>query len=310
MKIVFFGSTTYSVEILTVLLNKGLLPCLVVTQPDRPKGRGLKTGSTEVKEFSLKNRLKVITPRNLDDSELILQLSQMKPDLFIVVSYGKILPASIINIPKILTLGIHPSLLPAYRGAAPINWVLIKGERETGVSLFKIDEKMDAGEIIAQEKLVISNDDDFLTLSKKIYALSKKLLIEHLPLLDEGKFRLTPQKHQGLSFAPKIEKNITKIDWHCKASSIKNLVRGLVPYPCAWSYFREKRVKFWKVSYQAQEHKDSSSGQIVEASKHSFKIVATPGLIEPKLLQPEGKKVMSIDEFINGLHPKIGEQFS
>ncbi|MBN2120472.1 MAG: methionyl-tRNA formyltransferase [Candidatus Omnitrophica bacterium] len=308
MNIIFFGSTTYSVEILKELLDKGYKPSLVVTQPDRPKGRGLKTASTEVKKFAIEKDLKVITPATLKDPDFISLLKDESPDLYIVVSYGKILSQAFIDIPKILVLGIHPSLLPKYRGAAPINWVLINGESETGVCLFKINAKMDEGEIIAQEKVAIDLKDDFLTLSQKIYSVSRRLLIKTLPLLEKGSFGLKAQSLKPVSLAPKIDKKTSKIDWSRDAESIRNLVRAVMPFPCAWSYFRQKRVKFWKVSSEIEDKK-ADFGEIVDVSRKAIKIKTKKGLILPLELQPEGKKPMSIDAFISGHHPQLGEKF-
>ena len=174
MNIVFFGSTEFSVEILKELIAAGDKP-LVVTQPDRPKGRGLKVASTQVKEFALSRGLEVVTPSKLRDTKFISFLKSGEPDLFVVVSYGKILPKEVLDIPRIMPLGIHPSLLPEYRGAAPINWALINGETRTGVMLFKLTPGMDEGPVVAGEEVVIKEADDFLSLSARIYASSRTL---------------------------------------------------------------------------------------------------------------------------------------
>jgi len=310
MRIIFFGSSAYSVEILRELLNKGYKPVLAVTQPAKRKGRGLKLIPTEVKHFCLENNLNVTEPCSLSDDGFISLLKEKRPDLYIVVAYGKILPQTILGIPAVLPLCVHPSLLPKYRGAAPINWVLINGDKETGVTLFKMDKNMDSGQIIAQDSFEIAETDDFLTLSEKIYDLSKKVLTENLLLIKQGKLTLKPQRTAGVSFAPKIDKEMAKINWQKPAESIRNLVRGLVSVVCAWSYFREKRIRFWQVSAEEDDCEDCEIGAIAGLSKDWLKIKTGKGGLLVHKLQPEGRKVMSIGEFINGYHPRAGEKFS
>ncbi|HEC68891.1 MAG TPA: methionyl-tRNA formyltransferase [Candidatus Omnitrophica bacterium] len=309
MKIVFFGSTDYSLEVLKELLAKSYIPCLVVTSPDTPQGRGLKLLPSPVKRFSQTTGLEVLTPHKLD-KEFISLIEERKPDLFIVVSYGRILPPQLLKIPKILPLGVHPSLLPRYRGPAPINWVLINGEKETGVTLFKLSKGVDEGEIIVQEKISIDEDDDFLTLSEKVYSLSKRLLVKTLPLLEKGDFSLEVQPSQGISFAPKIDKTLSKINWQQPALKIRNLIKALVPKPCAFSFFRGKRIKFYSAEVEKSEVKESLPGEIVQVFKHTLKISTSQDLLLPLRLQPEGKKVLEVSEFINGYHPKQGEAFT
>jgi methionyl-tRNA formyltransferase len=308
MNIVFFGSTEYSVEILKELLREGLKP-LVVTMPDRPKGRGLKVSSTPVKILALENNLELVTPTKVRDKDFVSLLRNNNPDIYMVVSYGKILPKEILQIPAIMPVGIHPSLLPKYRGAAPINWALINAETKTGVMLFKLTPGMDEGPIIAKEEITIDQDDDFLSLSEKIYSASRNLLKKTLPLIAEKKFTLKNQVEKGASLAPKIDKETVKIDWQMGAEDIRNLVRGVIPAPCAWSYFREKRIKFWKGSCEPDTKVEARPGEIVTVLKDRLKIKTKKGLFLPTSLQPEGKKRMDIVEFINGYHPTLGERF-
>ncbi len=309
MRIIFFGSTDYSLEILKELLSNNYKPLLVITSPDSPRGRGLKVLPSPVRRFCQEVGLEVLTPFKLDKA-LVSLIEEIGPDLFIVLSYGKILPPKLLNIPKILPLGVHPSLLPKYRGPAPINWVLINGEEETGVTLFKLSKGVDDGEIITQEKLKITEDDNFFTLSEKIYSLSKKLLIKTLPLLEKGDFSSEPQSSQGISFAPKIDKTLSKINWQEPASKIRNLIRALVSKPCAFSFFRGKRIKFYSAQVEESKIEEGLPGEIVQVFKHTLKINTSEGLLLPLRLQPEGKKVLEISEFINGYHPQEGERFN
>lgn len=300
MKVIFFGSSDYSVEILKALIDAGIRPVLVVTQPDRPKGRHLKRQPTVIKEFALKEDLEVTAPANLKDSRFSSLLKDKEPDFFLVVSYGKILPLSLLSIPKIMPLALHPSLLPKYRGPAPLNWVLINGEKKTGVCLFEVNRDMDAGRIIAQKEILIAYEDDYLSLFDKVYSVSREMIIKYLPFIYSGKAVFRAQDEKDVTFAPKIDKKISKIDWENSAVNIRNLVRGLVPYPCAWSKFKGKRIKFWEVDVESTDISSAGRGEIVSVEKGKVKIQAGKGIVILKKVQPEGRKIMGIQEFING----------
>ncbi len=309
MKVIFFGSSNYSAEILRALIDMGIRPVLVVTQPDRPKGRHLKKQPTVIKEFALKENLEVAAPVNLKDSSFSALIKKKQPDFYLIVSYGKILPQALLSIPKIMPLSLHPSLLPEYRGPAPLNWVLINGEKKTGVCLFEVNKEMDAGRIIAQKEISIAYEDDYLTLFDKVYSVSKELVIKHLPSIYSGKAGFKVQDEEKVTFAPKIDKKVSKVDWDNSAVNIRNLVRGLVPYPCAWSKFKDKRVKFWKVDIENIDISSGGEGKVVSVEKGKVKVQAGKGLVVLKLIQPEGKRVMDIQEFINGYNPQEGDIF-
>ncbi len=310
MDIIFFGSTDYSVKILEKLVLIGRAPVLVVTQPDKPKGRKLKKLPTPVKEFSQDKGLEVVTPLQLGEKSFSCLLKSKKPDIFLVAAFGKIIPSCILDIPLILPLGVHPSLLPQYRGAAPINWALIKGERLTGVSLYKIDKNTDTGPVFVEKEVSISEDDDFISLQDKLSCLSQDLVKEAMPKIEQGDFSLVVQDSRKASYAPKINKEIVRIDWSKKAVDIKNLVRGVVSYQTAWSLFRDKRIKFWQVSVENDTLKSTAdNGQIIFVDKRTLKVQSGSGIINIKKIQPAGKKVMRVEDFINGYCPEIGEKF-
>lgn len=309
MKIVFLGNTLYSLEILDELIKKGYAPELVVTEPDKPRGRGLKKQPTPVKNYCLENRVDFLTPEFLMESSFISRIKEIQPDLYIVVAYGRIIPEELLSLARIMGLCIHPSLLPRYRGAAPVNWVLINGESKTGVTLFKMDKGIDSGPIIAQESIKISNQDDYLSLFSKIYLLSKKMVIKVLSQIENQNYTFKPQDEKKASYAPRVDKDLAHIDWSKPAPQIKNLVRALIPYPCAWSFFRDKRVKFWKVDIIEREEDGFSSGQIVNVEKGRVLVKTSEGLIQIEKIQPEAKKTMDIASFINGYHPQPGEKF-
>jgi len=309
MKVVFFGSSDYSAEILKELIDVGIRPLIVVTQPDRPKGRHLKKQPTVIKKVALKERLEVITPVNLRDSSFSALIKKKLPDFYLIVSYGKILPPSLLSIPKIMPLALHPSLLPKYRGPAPLNWVLINGEEKTGVCLFEVNKDMDAGRIIVQKEILITYEDNYLTLFDKIYSVSKELVREYLPSIYSGKVNFQVQDERNVTFAPKIDKKIPKINWESSAVNIRNLVRGLVPYSCAWSKFKDKRIKFWEVDIENTDIPSGGEGEIVSVEKGKVKVQAGRGAVILKKVQPEGRRVMGIQEFINGYNPQEGDIF-
>ena len=309
MKVVFFGSSDYSKEILKAIIDTGIRPVLVVTQPDRPKGRHLRKQPTVIKEFALKENLEVATPANLKDSSFSDLLKDKQPDFYLIVSYGKILPPSLLSISKIMPLALHPSLLPKYRGSAPLNWVLINGERKTGVCLFEVNEDMDAGRIIAQKEILITYDDDYLTLFDKVYSVSKELVIKYLPFIYSGKEVFKAQDEKSVTFAPKIDKKTAMINWENSALNIRNLVRGLIPCPCAWSKFKGKRIKFWDVGIENTDIFSAGKGKVVSVEKEKVKVQAGKGIVILKKVQPEGRRVMGIQEFINGHNIKLGNTF-
>lgn len=319
MKIVFFGSSAYSIEVLKELIFLEYKSLHVVTRSDKPKGRGKKVTPTEVKAFSQENNIPVMTPHDLNDPEFLQAIRDIKPDIFLIASYGKFLPQELLDIAR-LPLCLHPSLLPKYRGAAPVNWALINGETETGVSLFKVVKKMDAGDVLFAEKIEISPSDDSHSLFQKVFILSNQLLEKALPLIKAGKISMTPQDVEKVTFAPKIDKQMLKLDWSLPYEKIVNLTRGLTTYGCTWSSFRGKRVKFWKIDQedlycqldgQCSEATipTGQAGEIVYVDKHHMKIATVDGIFIPLVVQPEGKHKMDVTDFISGFHPNVGELF-
>ncbi len=311
MKVIFFGSTNYSVNILDCMLKAGYKPALVVTQPDRPKGRGLKTTPTEVKRYAATKNLKVITPAELTTENFLTELQSVNPDIYVLVSYGKILPLNVLQLPKIIPLGIHPSLLPKYRGAAPINWPLINGDIKTGVSVYKMENRMDAGPVLLKEPVSIAREDNFLTLSEKLSKLSCRLVIEAISDVEKEKIKLFAQDDNQATYAPKLNKAAARINWNKKAVTVYNLVRGLIPEPCAWAIFRNKRIKFLEAKAQADEsYTPSEAGTICVVSKSRVEIKTSKGVLLPQRVQPEAKRPLNITEFINGHRPKVNEKFT
>jgi methionyl-tRNA formyltransferase len=320
MRIVFFGSSDYSIQVLKELMFLDFKSLHVVTQPDKPKGRGMKTQPTEVKYYCQIHGIHVMSPENLKDAAFLDEIRAIKPDLLLIASYGNFLPQELLDIPR-LCLCLHPSLLPKYRGAAPVNWALLNGETTTGVTLFKVVKKMDAGDVFMQERIDIAPGDDSISLFEKVAMVSKRMLEIALPMIKAGRGTFTPQDESQVSFAPKIDKEAFQIDWTKDGETVINKVRALSSFSCAWSMFRGKRIKFWKVDsndffcqcpVQKREQNFSFKlpGEIIYVDKHCVRIACGCGReFVPLVVQPEGKHKMDVTDFISGVRPLVGERF-
>jgi methionyl-tRNA formyltransferase len=300
------GTPSFSLPFLEALLREHEL-LAVVTQPDKPKGRGLKLKPSPVKELAEKMNLKVLTPQKLDE-EFKKVLMGLNPEVIVVAAYGKILPNWLLNLPPKDCLNVHPSLLPRFRGAAPIQRAIIQGERVTGVSIIKLSEEMDAGDIYASVEVVIEEDDDYASLEKKLAAAGSDLLLEVLRKLEKGEIEPVPQDHSKATYAPKIEKEEMVIVWKENAEKIRNLVRALSPKPCAKTFFKGKEIKILKTSL---EDIQGEPGEVILAHpKRGLIISAGKGSLKIERLKPEGKGEMSGEEFVRGYRIKEGEFFN
>jgi len=250
MRIVYFGNSDFSRIVLDGLIAAGRAPGMVITSPDKPAGRGLKTHSTPVKNASRQHSLTVLTPGELKVSSFLQNLRQYRGDVFIVVSYGRIIPPQVLAVPSVMTIAVHPSFLPAYRGAAPINWAIINGEKRTGITIFKVNERLDAGEIISQRGIIIDDCDDALTLANKLAPLSAGMLVDALHSIENGSYTLMPQDKTKVTFAPKLDKEIGRISWKDDAVSIRNKVRGLRGWPEAFAFYGGTMVKILETEVQ------------------------------------------------------------
>jgi len=308
MRLVFFGSSEFAIRPLEAILQSGHRMVLVVTQPDRAKGRGLKVSPTPLKEFASDKPLEIYQPSVLNEESARL-LRKKEADLFVVVSYGKIIPKAILDIPRIFSINLHASLLPKYRGAAPINWALINGEKKTGISIIRMNERMDAGDIIFKEETTIAPDEDAAALAERLSLLGSKGLVKTIDSIEKGDFKLIKQNEKEATFAPKLSKLSGIIDWSRSSLDIHNLVRGLIPWPCAFTYYGNKVLKIWKTALSESNFKNARPAEVVEVTKEGITVKAGAGALIIKELQPAGSRIMSCREFIAGHKIKVKDTF-
>ncbi len=282
----------------------------VVTQPDKKRGRGLKLAFTPVKVFAEKRGLKIYQPSLLKEESFIREISKISPDLLIVVSYGKILPKEVLDIPEIYAINLHASLLPKYRGAAPINWAIINGETETGITIIKMNEYMDQGDILTSRKVKIEPEDTAGSLSDRLARIGADSLLETIELIEKDKAVQLSQDDRAATFAPRIKKDDARIDWSKTSVEISNFIRGMNPHPGAFTYIGEKLVKIWKTkSLSAPE--GYNAGEIVGLKKEQGIVVSTgKGYLLITELQLEAKKRMRAVEFLRGHKVKIGQKLT
>ena len=310
MKIIFFGSAHFAIPALEALIKSPYEVCAVVTQPDKNKGRHLHLASTDVKAVANQSGLKVFQPESVNSPDAIKYLKSLSADLFVVVAYGQILSQAVLDIPKIFAINIHASLLPKYRGAAPINWAIINGEKSTGVTIIKLIRKMDAGPMLIQKEITIAEADDSVILEDKLRKLGAELLIPALKGIENKTYKLTEQDEEKVVMAPKLKKNDGEIDWSKPAIRIHNLVKGCLPWPGAFTHYKGKLLKIYKteVGPQIGEVMGSQPGEILSIHKDGLEVIAGDRPILIKELQLEGGNRMEAGEFIHGHKIKPGDR--
>ncbi len=311
MKIIFMGTPDFAKESLEAVYNAGHEVLAVVTNPDRPKGRGMKLVSSPVKEFAVEKGLKIYQPEKVKNNvEFIDEIKKFQPDVICVVAYGKILPKEILEIAKYGCINVHGSLLPQYRGAAPIQWAVLNGDKKTGVTTMYMDTGMDTGDMILKEEIEIGEDETTGEVWEKLSKIGANLLVKTLKQIEDGTAPRIPQS-SDFSMAPMLEKDMSKIDWKNKnAKQIKNLVRGLNPIMGTYSYLDGKKIKFWKVDILQDDKSGIESGTVIKAdSKDGLYIKAKNGIIKVIEIQGENAKKMSIQDFLRGNKIEIGSKF-
>lgn len=316
MKIVFMGTPDFAEESLKAIYEANYEIIGVVTNPDRPKGRGMKMVASPVKEFATKQNLKIFQPQKVrNNEEFINEIKELNPDVICVVAYGKILPKEILEIPKLGCINVHASLLPKYRGAAPIQWAVLNGDKTTGITTMYMDEGMDTGDMILKEEVTIGEDETTGELWDRLSKIGGKLLVETLKQIEEG---TAPREKQSEDFtmAPMLDKKMAKIDWENQtASQIKNLVRGLNPIMGAYTFFKDKKIKFWKVDVEkniglTEDMEKLANGVVVLSdSKDGLYIKTKNGILKVLEIQGENARRMPIADFLRGNTIKEFEAF-
>ena len=313
MKIVFMGTPDFAKESLEAIYNEGYDIEAVVTNPDKPKGRGMKMIASPVKEFAIEKNLKIYQPVKVrNNTEFIDELKKINPDVICVVAYGKILPKEILEIAKYGCINVHGSLLPQYRGAAPIQWAVLNGDKTTGITTMYMDEGMDTGDIILKREVEIGENETTGDLWDKLSKIGGELLVETLKNIENG---TAPREKQGENFtmAPMLNKDMAKINWEDKNSEeIKNLVRGLNPIMGAYSFIDNKKVKFWKVEkleLPLDKQTLKNGTVIISDSKQGLQIKAKDGIINVIEIQGENARKMGIGDYLRGNNIEVGKVF-
>jgi methionyl-tRNA formyltransferase len=295
MRIVFFGTPEFAVPSLSMLLDSGEEVSAVVTQTDKRRGRDRLATAPPAKEIALGSGIRTLQPQSIRDAEFFLELESIAPDLIVVVAYGKILPSQVLAIPPHGCINVHASLLPQYRGAAPIQWAILNGEKQTGITTMLMDEGLDTGPLLLQEETDIAADDTAETLSKRLAALGASVLMKTIGKIKEG--RLVPVPQAGVpSYAPPLKKEDGRLVWKNSAEEIRNFVRGMYPWPCAYCSLNRERIKITRV---AALDGSGMPGRI-EKAKGEIIVGSGKGLVSILELQPEGRRLMTAGEFLQG----------
>jgi methionyl-tRNA formyltransferase len=299
LRIVFMGTPEFAVPSLDKLYKAGYDIAGVITAPDKPAGRGMKLTESAVKKYAVEKNLRVLQPEKLKDPAFIEELRSLKADVQVVVAF-RMLPEIVWNMPPLGTINLHGSLLPQYRGAAPINWAIINGEKETGVTTFKLQHEIDTGNILLQQKIPIEVNETAGTLHDKMMEVGAGLLLQTINDLEKGTLREVPQSHESaIRHAPKIFTETCEIDWDKNAEDIYNLIRGLSPYPAAYTYLNGKKLKVFAAEKDLA-NPQGKPGSYITDQKSFLKLAARDGYLSLKEIQLEGKKKMGIEDFLRG----------
>lgn len=317
------GTPDFAVPSLEILLNNNYTVSAVVTAPDKPRGRGQQVSFTPVKECALKNSIPVLQPESLKDAQFVSALRSLEPDLFVVVAF-RILPKEVYTIPHKGSFNLHASLLPKFRGAAPINWAIITGEKESGVTTFFLQDTVDTGNIIIQKKIPLTDQMNAGDLHDALSLIGSETVLKTVQLIEQGKADPLPQDSSLASPAPKIFKEDCRIDWNQTSENVYNFIRGLSPYPAAWTMHKGKMIKIYSAERREErEQRSEVRGQrsedrsqrsevsrgLLVCTERSINVRTSDGFIEIMELQLEGKKRMSAEEFLRGYKFTSGDSF-
>jgi len=309
LRVIFWGAGPLGRSVLEALLQATFVePALVVTRPDRPAGRGRRPRSCPVKELAEQVGLSVLTPDR--PAEVLPVLETLRPDLGLVADYGAFLPEEVVRLPPMGTINVHPSLLPKYRGAAPIQWALANGERETGVSVLYVTEEMDAGDIIRQQVVPIRDDDDAVSLAKRLAEAAGALVVTVLDDMRHGRVQAMPQDHSQATFAPRLKKTDGRVDWNLTASQICNRVRAFQPWPGVYCFPEGEGGPLLHIRKAKAEEGGGRPGEVVDVGPDGPAVAAGEGVVRLLKVQPAGKRVMSGAEFVLGHRVRPGDRWA
>lgn len=299
MKIVFMGTPEFAVPCLQKIIDEGHEVLAVVTQPDKPKGRGKKLAMPPVKELALKYNIDVYQPVKAREESFVEKLKEINPELIVVVAFGQILPKSILDIPKFGCVNVHASLLPKYRGAAPLNWVIINGEEKTGVTTMYMDVGLDTGDMILKSEIPLDDEITAGELHDKMMIDGANVLKETIDLIAQGKAPREKQNDDETCYSPIMDKTLGNIDWNKSAKDIHNLVRGVNPWPSAYTTYENQTMKIWKTKV-VDKNSDKAPGTILKVDKEGIEVNTGNGVIQIIEIQMSGKKRMVVSEYIKG----------
>ncbi len=303
MKIIFFGSTDFSLPIVKKIYEHYGLAGVVISKP-KPKGRGLKVDLPEVGKWAMENKIKLYDPENPNTISFIENIALIAPDIFVLSAYGHILSGDLLRVPKKGGINIHPSLLPKYRGAAPIQRAIMAGEKKTGITIFFMDEKIDHGKIILQKEIEIAENDTYGSLSQRLSSLGAEMVIEALRAIEKNGYQVIEQNESEMTYAPKIKKEETIINWTDKSENIYNLIRSLNPVPCARTRFRNSELFILETEIGDKKLEPG----VFHIENKKVYIGTGNGSIILKIVKPENRKPMTALDFINGYRIKNGER--
>ncbi len=309
--IVFMGTPEFAVPALDTLIQGPDRVLAVVSQPDRPRGRGRKLLPTPVKERALEAGIQVFQPKKVREPEFLERLKALEPDLIVVAAFGQILPQALLDIPKIMPINIHGSLLPRYRGAAPIQWALINGEKETGITIMKMDAGMDTGPMLLKGTLEIGEDETFGQLVRRMSELGARLLAEALTKLEQGTLKEEIQPDEGITYAPPIKKEQYHIDWSQPAERIHGIIRAFDPRPGAYTLYQGQRLRLYSpVVLDNHGAAGQEPGTVIEASSRAIEVACGQGVLGIRQVQWPGKKRLDVESFLRGRKIPRGSLFA
>jgi len=309
LNIVFMGTPEFAVPCLKAIAEEGHRVSLVVTRPDKPKGRGRKLAPPPVKAASLELGYEVIQPVSVKSPDIVEKLAQAEADVFVVVAFGSILPKNVLDIPRLGSVNIHPSLLPKYRGPSPIQWSLVCMETETGVTSIFMDEGMDSGDIILAEKEVINQNDTAGDLHDRLADMGARVLTKTLEQLVNGTVAPSVQNAEEVTFAPLLKKAHGRIDWHQSADQVKAMINGMTPWPGAFTFLGDKRLKIWKAS-PVQMDSQYRPGTVIKGFPGEIRVAAQNGVVSIEEIQGASGKRLAVSDFLRGCDVPEGSIFT